>query len=88
MRRYQQSLSQPSRHSIAAARHVSEVTPFIKRAGIHVHLEGLEVKDLGPSYRMPRQDQEPLLFAICESVYRVLEATMAVLVYNQDMEVR
>ncbi|KAJ5117434.1 telomere-associated RecQ helicase [Penicillium atrosanguineum] len=88
MLRYQQSLSQPSRHSIAAARHVSEVTPFMKRAGIHIHLEGLEVKDLGPSYRMPRQDQEPLLFTICESVCRVLEAAMAVLVHDQNLEVR
>lgn len=88
MRRYQQNLSQPSRNSIAAPHHISEVTPFMKRAGIHIHLEGLEVKDLGPSYRMPRQDQEPLLFAVCESIYRVLEAAMVVLVHDQDMEVR
>lgn len=88
MRRYQQSLSQPSRNSIAAARHVSEVTPFMKRAGIHIHLEGLEVKDLGPSYRMPRQDEEPVLFTICESVCRVLAAAMAVLVHDQNLEVR
>jgi hypothetical protein len=82
MRRYQQSLSQPSRNSIAAPRHISEVTPFMKRAGIHIYLEGLELKDLGPSYRIPRQDQEPLLFAICESVYRLLEAAIAVLVHD------
>lgn len=88
MGRYQKSLSQTSRKSIAAARHVSEVTPFMKRAGIHIHLEGLEVKDLGPSYRIPRQDQEALLFVICESVQRVLEGAMAVLVHDQDTEVR
>ena len=88
MGRYQKSLSQSPRKSIAAARHVSEITPFMKRAGIYVHLEGLEVKDLGPSYRIPRQDQEALLFAICESVQRVLEGAMAVLVHDQDTEVR
>lgn len=60
----------------------------MKRAGIYIHLQGLEVKDLGPRYRMPRQDQEPLLWAICESVYRVLEAAMVVLVHDQDVEVR
>jgi hypothetical protein len=67
---------------------VSELTPWIRRTGIYTYLLGLELKELGPSYYLPRVQDEPLLFLICESIGQVLEKTMTVLVHNQNVEAR
>ncbi|KAJ5117450.1 DNA helicase recq5 [Penicillium atrosanguineum] len=86
--RYQQSQSQPQRDCVETARHVSELTPWMRRTGIYIHLLGLELKELGPSYYLPRVQDEPSLFLICESIGRVLEKTMTVLVHDQNVEAR
>jgi hypothetical protein len=54
----------------------------MRRTGIYIYLLRLELKELGPSYYLPRVQDEPLLFLIYKSIGRVLEKTMTVLVYN------
>jgi superfamily II DNA helicase RecQ len=88
MVRYRQSQSQPQRNQVETARHVSEITPWMKRTGIYVHLQGLNLSDLGPSYQLPKPDEEQNLYLICESARRVLENTMMVLVHDQNLEAR
>jgi hypothetical protein len=80
--------SQPQRDTVEDARHVSELTPWMKRTSIQIHLSGLEFDKLGPSYSLPSVENERLLFLICESVGRVLQKTIAVLVADQNVEAR
>jgi tRNA(His) 5'-end guanylyltransferase len=54
----------------------------MKRTGIYIHLQGLNLSDLSPSYQLPRPEEEPSLYLICESARRVIENTMTVLVYD------
>ncbi|KAJ5465248.1 uncharacterized protein N7458_000934 [Penicillium daleae] len=49
---------------------------------------GRLLKELGPSYYLPRVQDEPSLFLICESIGQVLEKTMTVLVHDQNVEAR
>jgi hypothetical protein len=88
MARYRQSQSQPLRDQVETVQHVSELTPWMKRTGIYIHLQGLNLSDLGPSYQLPRPEEEPSLYLICESARRVIENTMTVLMYDQNLEAR
>jgi hypothetical protein len=60
----------------------------MRRTGIYIYLLGLERKELGPSYYLPRVQDEPSLFLIYKSIRRVLEKTMTVLVHDQNVEAR
>ncbi|KAG2177429.1 hypothetical protein INT44_007940 [Umbelopsis vinacea] len=77
--------SQPQRDTVEDARHVSELTPWMKRTSIQIHLSGLKFDKLGPSYSLPSVENERFLFLICESVGRVLQKTIAVLVADQNV---
>ena len=67
--------------------HVSELTPWLRSTGYQAHLEGLDVDELGASYRHPAPEDEPLLLAICAGVARVLRKGMDVL-ESDDSEQR
>ncbi|KAK2794470.1 hypothetical protein FQN50_009902 [Emmonsiellopsis sp. PD_5] len=58
----------------------------MKRTGIYIHLQGLDLSELGPAWEIPKSQQEPHLYQICESVSQVLLNTMAVLTHDQNME--
>jgi hypothetical protein len=88
MQRYQQSQSQPQWDQVETVQHVSELTPWMKRTGIYIHLQGLNLSELGPSYQLPKPEEEQNLYLICESARRVLENTMTVLVHDQNLEAR
>lgn len=88
MYEFQQAQAQPSRQQIDQVQHVSDLTPWMKRTGIYLHLQGLDLGELGPSWKLPNPGQEPLLYLICQSIGRVLETTMNVLVHDQNLESR
>jgi len=59
----------------------------MNRTGIDAHLKGLEREKLGPSYWLPREQEERLLYLMCKSIRRVMEKTMAVFKDDQNVEV-
>jgi superfamily II DNA helicase RecQ len=59
--------------------HVSEDTPWLRATGYQAHLEGLDVEEFAPSYKLPVAEDEPVLSLICTSVGRVLRKSMDVL---------
>lgn len=59
--------------------HVAEVPAWLRRTQFHIHLAGLESKDIGESYSIPKTDDNPILANICNSVERVLRRGMIAL---------
>ncbi|KAF9882608.1 hypothetical protein FE257_005966 [Aspergillus nanangensis] len=88
MHQFQQSQTQPQRQQFDQIQHVSDLTPWMKRTGIYIHLQGLTLSELGPSWKLPQPDQESRLYLICQSVDRVLATTMNILVHDQKLESR
>ncbi|OJD23078.1 hypothetical protein ACJ73_05575 [Blastomyces percursus] len=88
MGQFDESQARPRSTKIDRTHHVSDLNPFMKRTGIHIHLQGLDLADLGPSWRLPDPDREPNLHLICQSAGRVLKDTMTVLVHDQNLESR
>jgi hypothetical protein len=65
-----------------------DISPWLQRTGIYAHLRGLELNELGPSYRLPWVQEEPQLYLICESIGRVLEKAMTALKHGKNAEVQ
>jgi hypothetical protein len=62
--------------------HVSENTPWLKSSGFAKHLEGVDLAELGQSYALPNEDEEPQLAKIMGHVERVLRTSMQTLRYE------
>jgi hypothetical protein len=58
----------------------------MKATGIYVHLTHIHLPDLGASYRVPKPRDELMLAVICDSMKQILEYTMSILVYDQNVE--
>ncbi|KAL4860295.1 hypothetical protein BDV12DRAFT_205290, partial [Aspergillus spectabilis] len=71
-----------------AVSHRSDLTPWLTQTGIYTHLQGLQLSMVSDSYKLPKEEAEPILFLICESAGRLLRKAMSVLVHDQNMEVR
>ena len=65
-----------ARHgTIPDPKHVSEITPWLRRTQFHVHLSGLDPVAFTGAYQLPKAaDGEAALGLICGSVDRVLRA--------------
>lgn len=85
---FDQLQTQPQRQQLDTIQHVSDLTPWMKRTGIYIHLQGLTLDELGPAWELPKPEQEPILHHICKSAGRVLMTTMLVLVHDQNLESR
>lgn len=59
--------------------HKSELTPWLRATGFHVHLAEFELETLPDSYALPKEEDDPQLWAILESVARILRKAMQVL---------
>lgn len=75
-------------YQVGVPQHVSEITPWMRATGIYIHLAGIELNQLHASYKLPYADKEPRLTRICESVQRVLENAMGVLLHDRNTETR
>lgn len=75
-------------HQVGEPQHVSEITPWMRTTGIYIHLNGVELNQLHASYKIPYHDKEPRLAAICESIARILENAMGVLLHDRNTETR
>ena len=59
--------------------HKSEVTPWLRATGFHVHLADIDLKLLPTSYALPKDDEDPRLCSILNSVARILRRSMQAL---------
>lgn len=85
MEEYQQIQYEPRGYR-ADPTHESDITPWLQRTRIYAYLKGLELNELGPSYCLPRVQEEPLLYLICESIGRVLEKPMTYVKNGENAE--
>jgi hypothetical protein len=53
-----------------SSQHISEITPWMNRTGIDAHLKGLDWEKLHPRYWLPREQEEQLLYLICQNTRR------------------
>jgi superfamily II DNA helicase RecQ len=84
-----QAQPQPQRQQLDTIQHVSDLTPWMNRTGIYIHLRGLNLSELGPAWQLPKsREEDQNLYLICESVGRVLANAMMVLVHDRSLESR
>ena len=70
--------------TLDAPEHQSEVTPWLKTSGFHIHLQDLDLEDVPKSYALPQPDEDEEIQMVLESVQRVLEKAMFTLGHETD----
>ncbi|EED11930.1 DNA helicase hus2, putative [Talaromyces stipitatus ATCC 10500] len=68
-------------YTVNDSQHISEITPWLRTTGIHVHLTRLDLETVGDLYRLPNHD-ETRLDLICASVDRIWRQTEQLLHHN------